>query len=475
MNMRLTFLMVLCLTIISCKNQEYNKSNDIIKKDIAYKIKDFKSSPDGKTYAYVAKENLKYFVVNNGKEGKRYDWIQSLTFSPDSKILAYEAKNGMKSFVVTNDRRGNKYDSVRSIIFSSDSKKIAYIAYILKPDIKKEMYASSEHFLKCIVVNEKEGKKYDDVYMPVFSPDNKMITYVANKNKRSYLIYGKKEIGEKYDGVGPCVFNAHNITYIARKGEKMFVVYNGKEGKWYDHARQLMLSPDRETIAYVAQERLKWFVVIGEEEGKRYDSIMDPIFIPDSKTLAYTAREGSKSFIVMGEKEGNRYDFVDSLVFSADGKRIAYRVNEGGIFPNFFSGPGKPLPGGGEWFIVFDNQEGKRYSRYIDPPFFSPDGRTIGYKIKKEDFLWSVVINEKEGKRYHSPLNPVFSPDSANVAYRVIRGKDKINKKGQFIVINGEESEGYKHLTNPIWLDNNRLTYFVSDGIKVNHIIRKVK
>ena len=77
-----------------------------------------KFSPDGRQVAYIFLEdermeeeqsyidlddfeNLKWFVIVNEKEGKRYDSVSNLQFSPDSKKLGYDATEGNKSFLVS--------------------------------------------------------------------------------------------------------------------------------------------------------------------------------------------------------------------------------------------------------------------------------------------------------------------------------------------------------------------------------------
>jgi rRNA maturation protein Nop10 len=147
---------------------------------------------------------LQNYVVLDGKEGKKYERIfpSIFTFSPDSKHLVYRAgedcelggyynETNMCSryFVVLDGKEGNKYDYIEnySLIFSPDSKHFAYIG--------GENCKQFHEYIKCskyfIVLNGKEGKKYDYIYPPTFSLDNKYFIYFAKLNNEIWQIVEK--------------------------------------------------------------------------------------------------------------------------------------------------------------------------------------------------------------------------------------------------------------------------------------------
>ncbi|MDL5502050.1 MAG: hypothetical protein QSU88_02435, partial [Candidatus Methanoperedens sp.] len=82
-------------------------------------------SPDGKRIAYAAREGDKWFVVVDGKEGKRYDDILKHTpvFSPDSKRIAYAAREGNKWFVIEETTDGNKFKNIITFRAGNDDAK----------------------------------------------------------------------------------------------------------------------------------------------------------------------------------------------------------------------------------------------------------------------------------------------------------------------------------------------------------------
>lgn len=100
-------------------------------------------SPDGKQFAYVAKQGRNIIVVVNGEEKARYDLLfsggygyknPSLIFSQDSKNIAFLGHEGGnergKYFVVLDGRNGKKYDKVYLTpdSFNPDGKFFTYVA-----------------------------------------------------------------------------------------------------------------------------------------------------------------------------------------------------------------------------------------------------------------------------------------------------------------------------------------------------------
>lgn len=90
-------------------------------------------SPDGRHFAYKAKQAEKWFVVEDGKPGSAFDEIDidSPYFSQDGRHLAYEAKRGEEWFLVLDGKAGPpfKWFGINHPAFSPDGKHIAYKAY----------------------------------------------------------------------------------------------------------------------------------------------------------------------------------------------------------------------------------------------------------------------------------------------------------------------------------------------------------
>ena len=89
-------------------------------------------SSDGKGYAYIARQDQRFFVVVSGKEGPVFDMVVTPMFSPDGKYLVYRARNDGKRFVVVADAIGKTvsqhpaYEQVFQPVFTDDGKSVAY-------------------------------------------------------------------------------------------------------------------------------------------------------------------------------------------------------------------------------------------------------------------------------------------------------------------------------------------------------------
>ncbi len=113
-----------------------------------------------------------------------------LQFSPDGKTLAYNAKIDSKWYVIAGKEKAGPYDDVIEFKFSSDGKTLAYTAQI-------------NYLWYIIAGNEKVGP-YNYVSRLQFSPDGNTLGYrVAIKDgaDTKILINGKEYTGSIVNGV----------------------------------------------------------------------------------------------------------------------------------------------------------------------------------------------------------------------------------------------------------------------------------
>ncbi len=362
-------------------------------------------SPDGKRFATKINEWNKIFAFINGQLEKKYDKSENgascrVLFSPNGKHFAYRVKEG-NEFIVFDGLELKKYSwAGRDMVFSSDSKQFAYTAG-----------NAGKWF---VVLNGREGEKYNEVSSPVFSPDSKQSAYIVGTK------YGK------------------------------FAILNGRRGKLHDQIYGLTFSPDSKQLAYAVREgaRTSSFVVLNDREGKRYDSVDERIvFSPDSKQLAYVAEENGKRFVVINGQEGKRYAYVNGhsskrIVFSSDSSQFFYIARDEGF----------------NEFLVLNGEEQRTCKNII----FAPDGKSI---FKMEDKRIYVVMNGQQIDLPKYSSNFIFSPDSTKFAYIA---KD-VNKFGSSDFSAQEfDAEKFKNdLKNGRGIAN---TLLAKLGIDISHI-----
>jgi WD40 repeat protein len=139
-----------------------------------------------------------------------------------------------------------------------------------------------------------------------------------------------------------------------------------------------------------------------------------PVVISDNKAVGAIITAKNLSFFhqcfLDGGKKENSYDEANNLTYDRDGSVHAYAARKGN-----------------SWFVVVNGVEGAGFDRVIAPKF-SPNGKYLVYRARKEGKRFVVVAN-KGGKiiRQHLPYEQVFdvefAADGKSVAYGVKDGQ----------------------------------------------------
>ena len=268
---------------------------------VAYVVGAGKFSEDyGNGYGDRGWENNK--LVVDGRRGRSYPIINFVTFSQNSQHIAYISEHGrFGGLLIVDDKEITECSEGVTIKFADDNQshycvsgdqQVRLSSY--SPDHKRFAVTKSiwndsrSKRVAYMVVDGKEGKKYNQIDGYYFSPDSNNIAYVA-------------------------VINSDKIVrgYLH---QEFRVVLNDKEDKPYRSVRDITFSPNSAKLAYVALNSIEGnansFVIQNGIAGKAYDEIHDLVFSPDSKNLAYVARKNKKMFVVVNGKEDKSYDYV---------------------------------------------------------------------------------------------------------------------------------------------------------------------
>jgi HEAT repeat protein len=220
-------------------------------------------SPDGSRWAYSRSASyvgdpcyivLDGEVMDLGNDNR----VAQMVFSPDGERFAYDLVPGGGAYgdhVVTIDSsRGKQYlfPGVGKIVFSSDGSRTAYWAK-----------AQGEGFV--MVLDGVEGKTYDEISDPVFSPDDAHLAYTAKDKDGKFAVLDGEE-GTRYVDLWGLTFDANSrLAYVARDNREgkdvRLVVVDGKEDRpylydWYGQGIRSgpVFSPDGKHIAYIAND-----------------------------------------------------------------------------------------------------------------------------------------------------------------------------------------------------------------------------
>jgi Tol biopolymer transport system component len=365
-------------------------------------------SPDSRRLAYVAKRGDLQCMVVDGVKGQSYEVWSGMypIFSPDSKNVAYMARRGSNTVVVLGVSESKPYRGIRSetppaIVFSPDSKRFAYAA-----ELGDQKWT--------VVVDGAEGKVYDSVTIPVFSPDSSHVLHTARRGKNEFVVVDGFEgppFSDINEGLFPFSPDGKRVAYQAQLTDGNYVlVADGQPSKPYEHIEfsASYFSPDSQHVVFAARKGNKVCVVLDGKESPDCDGIAEmPLFSPDSKHMAYAAAKGWSASMILDGVTGKKYGDIYHHVFSPDSKHLAYAAVRG-------------LSA----FVVQDGKEGPSHlladvDGSLMEIVFSPNSKRLAYHISVAGRASRVVVDGTKSALYerieHGSLK--FSSDSKHVAY----------------------------------------------------------
>lgn len=287
------------------------------------------------SWACLAEDQRKAFLVTSQGIGARYTDVQDLLPTPDGWI--HRAEIFGKQYLLVRGQEAYKCDEIRGLSLASDG---------------APLFAARHGRQWRVVHGIEEEEPYDFVGTPVSGPDGR-IAYAASHKGASFVVADGLP-GKPFDAVGDPIFAGSRVTYTARKGEQYFVEGepsagpfeaverpisspSGRRafacrrgGRWWVQVGERTIGPFELAVylAFSPEDRL-YFVV--ESGGKRvlhsedgavsspFDEIFDLTFYAPGQPPAFTAREKNKRFIVYGALRSDPFDLVEQAVFTARG------------------------------------------------------------------------------------------------------------------------------------------------------------
>lgn len=364
--------------------------------------------------------------------------------------VAFVSERDGKLQVIDNGRAGKWYEVVGDVALSRDGKRCAYGALL---DGKWRM-----------VVDGVEGPSFSTVKLPVFSPDGAHVLYQAMAGERWHLVLdGRVNAGTRTRYARTYGFSADSsrIAFVDDVDDRdagRLVVSDlaFKTQTVVDPAVYVVIwNPDRSRVAAVAASGAHRRVVVADLDkpaavtrGEPVDHVDGLVFGPDGHSVAYVAdRSGARSLVLNGQEEPLPVALLGPLVVRPDGRAVGALVLSGdaAVFRQFFADAGKPETGyeeaegltysgdarshafaartGATWSIVVNGRMGPALDRVVSP-HFSPDGRFVAYRARKDGKRFVVVADaDARTVRQHAPHEQVFpvrfAEDGMSLAYGV--------------------------------------------------------
>lgn len=374
-------------------------------------------SPDGYHVATILKNNGKAVMSFDGIISQFYDEVKDPLFNPGSSSFAFVAKKGDKECVVVDRKEGSKYDSVTRPLFLADGR-LAYTArngsswvVVVGETVSQPFYAAASPYLFRSpdgkrIAHEEQDKATKKVWLTVRGIDFKNVAK-----------------GQEYDSLTVLSGNFspdHLVYTVGQNSRKSVVTFTFNEpgcsekvSGWYDNIGRFALSSDGKHLAYLAEKNQHIVLVIDGNESPvpKLDMILDMTSSKNGTIVFSGVQKDKVVTFINGKDSGKYFETVDYLSFSRDGVHFA-----------FVAGAADTSS------LVIDAFDGPKYDKIVSPKF-SPDGTQVVYRARKNNQRFVVVANLqaktiKEHSHYDAVWDTVFSPDGKTVGYGVKIGQE---------------------------------------------------
>jgi hypothetical protein len=339
-------------------------------------------STDGRHSAYWARDRGREFIVFDGTPGRTWTGAGAPVFSPAGGPPAYRAQDAKGWRAVVADTPGSLYDDIGW--FNADATgrttTIADLVFSAKGELAYAARTGNDWFM---VRDHRHDPAYDQVGLPVFSPDGTRLAFRARRNERDFIVLdGRPE--PEYDQVGTPVFSA-----------------NGRQ------------------LAYWAADAGAEFVVWGGRQGPRVatpGSVGAPVFADAGETPVYLVRATPQT--------PDGINAAPTRLWSGDRPLADLEVGSGAVLnrvtgaPAWWDSQGADTEGVPPGWRILSETDGDPPG---DAPVWSPDGNTLAFAANR-DGRARMQIGATDDGPFDAVADPVFSPTGDRLAYRARLG-----------------------------------------------------
>lgn len=262
-------------------------------------------SANGKHFAYWGVADNKAYVILDNQESRSYDAVNAIIFNEVGSSCAYHAQRGGKHIIVIDGEESLPFEVAHSLQFSPDGKHIAYGMAVTGNGKKSEgHHEDEENFTHYAVLDGTWIGPYETVVEGgiIFSADAKQFAFKAEKHDEFFMVLNNKE-GKHYNDVlqATLTFSGDNkLAFAAENNSVRMVSADGVESTPYNDIYSVTYSPDNSFMVYTARKENQEFVVLNGNRGKAYDTIMGigGIHFDSPSSFHYLSMKGNNIYLV---------------------------------------------------------------------------------------------------------------------------------------------------------------------------------
>jgi len=360
-------------------------------------------SPDGKRYAYAARNGDEVFLILDGKESFRARQslsappVQLMQFTPDGGHLYFYNPSGdtFQSFRLMMDGKPvtPAFDGTPPLLFNEDGSH-----WLLHAPKAKQPTAE-----KMIIVDGKV-MEYTGA-MPRLTPDGKSVLCISKVGTEQRLLKdGKSILTRDGEFIDSYKISANGDIYaIVRHGVGEKDLYrNGKRVENASGTFEVFLSPDGKRWAAHGQSGLgkAYWVVLDGKKGPDFKTVSGITFSPDSTVCLYRGeRDDGWHLVTNGEMDPQGYGLLQAM-FAPKGHEI------------ILSAGSQPM----DQSVVHKGKASPK-CRNVFQLAVSPGGERVAYFVPNASANTDLIVDGEMKGFGHSMVNPpVFSPDAKHYA-----------------------------------------------------------
>lgn len=386
----------------------------------------------------------------------------SFVVSPDGGHYAAFSMHGSREVVVIDGVDGPEFDHATADQFGGHG-----LDVVFTPDGKHSAYVAQRADDLIMVRDNKEAF----VVVNVGPKSVKGVQPINQSGKHGWDIGGPK--GSEPSHV--CIISpngAHTAVIVVDSSSNpasTYMLLDGVRSPAYATIDANQVAFVGEKLVYAAQTRdQQWHMVVNDKPGPGYGSIQRLTLTFDDMHYAFMAQNGGGHQVVLDGVPGpirpHAGNGIQYLTLASTG-RCAYVWDKPTADPH----------GGGAQELVVDEKE---VSESIQPfatedrslsnnsqiyVLFSPDGKKFAY-AKRIPGGAAAVIDGKVGRAYDTIGVISFSPDSGHALFVG-------NRKQNFVVVDGNELEGFNSVRGFVWSKQGGRLGFVAYGQDGNHLV----